>query len=94
MIDLIKQPDYSPPPNGMNCPIPYINKPILGITVLKGLKSVEGTSSSNHGHVVDPLNGQIYDAKMKLNPSSKRLSLRAYIGASILGRSQTWGRIQ
>lgn len=48
--------------------------------MLKGLKSVEGTSSSNQGHVVDPPNGQIYDAKMKLNPSGKRLSLRAYIG--------------
>ena len=62
--------------------------------MLKGLKSVEGTSSSNQGLVVDPPNGQIYDAKIKLTPSGKRLSLRAYIGASILGRSQTWGSIQ
>lgn len=66
------------------------------MTVLNGLKSVEGTSSYNQDRVIDPLNGPIYDAKMKLNPSGKRLSLRAYMGSSssILGHSQTWGSIQ
>ncbi|WP_413773018.1 DUF2147 domain-containing protein [Acinetobacter sp. ANC 4173] len=94
VMDLIKQPDYSPPPNCLNYPTPYTNKPLLGMAVLNGLKSVEGTSSYNQDRVIDPLNGQIYDAKMKLNPSGKCLSLRTYIGASILGRSQIWGSIQ
>nr|WP_100242128.1 DUF2147 domain-containing protein [Acinetobacter tandoii] len=94
VINLIKRPGYTPPPNCVNCPAPYTNQPILGMTVLKGLKNIDGTSSYHGGRVIDPLNGQIYDAKMKLNPSGKRLSLRAYMGASILGRNQTWVRIQ
>jgi uncharacterized protein (DUF2147 family) len=94
VINLIKRPGYSPSPNCVNCPAPYTNQPILGMTVLKGLKNIEGTSTYNQGRVIDPLNGQVYDAKMKLNPSGKRLSLRAYMGASILGRNQTWIRIQ
>lgn len=94
VINLIKRPGYSLPSNCVNCPAPYTNKPILGMTVLKGLKNIEGSSHYNQGHVIDPLNGQIYDAKMKLHPSGKRLSSRAYMGASILGRNQTSGSIQ
>lgn len=94
VINLIKRPGYNPPPNCVNCPAPYTNQPILGMTVLKGLKSIDGTSSYDKGRVIDPLNGKIYNARMKLNASGKRLSLRAYMGASVLGRSQTWVRIQ
>lgn len=94
VINLIKRPGHTPSANCVNCPAPYTNQPILGMMVLKGLKNIEGTSNYNGGRVIDPLNGQVYDAKMKLNPSGKRLSLRAYMGASILGRNQTWVRIQ
>ena len=61
--------------------------------ILKGLKHVEGTGSYEKGHVIDPLSGKVYDAKMKLNASGKRLTLRAYMGVSALGRSQTWIRL-
>lgn len=94
VINLLKRPGYTPPPNCVNCPAPYTNRPVLGMTVLKGLKNIQGTSTYDKGRVIDPSNGQIYDAKMKLNATGKRLSLRAYIGASILGRNQTWVRIQ
>jgi len=40
--------------------------------ILKGLKHVEGTGSYEKGHVIDPLSGKVYDAKMKLNASGKR----------------------
>ncbi|MDD2946969.1 MAG: DUF2147 domain-containing protein [Acinetobacter sp.] len=43
--------------------------------------------------VIDPLAGKIYDAKVRLNASGKRLTLRGYIGISALGRSQTWLRV-
>ncbi len=32
------------------------------------------------------------DAKMRLNNTGKRLTLRASIGVSVLGRNQTWIR--
>ena len=35
---------------------------------------------------------QVYDAKIKVNATGKRLTLRAYMGISTLGRSQTWIR--
>ena len=62
------------------------------MTILKGLKLVEGTKNYEKGQVIDPLAGKIYDAKMRLNNTGKRLTLRASIGVSVLGRNQTWIR--
>lgn len=93
IVKVTPRPGYTPRERCNNCPAPYTNQPILGMEILKGLKQVEGTSSYEKGRVIDPLSGKFYDAKMKLNASGKRLSLRAYMGVSALGRNQTWLRI-
>lgn len=93
IVKVTPRPGYTPRERCNNCPAPYTNQPILGMEILKGLKQVEGTSSYEKGRVMDPLSGKFYDAKMKLNASGKRLSLRAYMGVSALGRNQTWLRI-
>ena len=93
IVKITPRPGYTPRERCNNCPAPYTNQPILGMEILKGLKQVEGTSSYEKGRVIDPLSGKFYDAKMKLNASGKRLSLRAYMGVSALGRNQTWIRI-
>jgi uncharacterized protein (DUF2147 family) len=85
---------YTPRERCNNCPAPYTNQPILGMEILKGLKQVEGTNNYEKGRVIDPLSGKFYDAKMKLSATGKRLSLRAYLGVSALGRNQTWLRIE
>jgi len=61
--------------------------------ILKGLKHVSGTNNYEKGRVIDPLAGKVYDAKIRLNATGKRLTLRAYMGISTLGRSQTWIRL-
>jgi uncharacterized protein (DUF2147 family) len=61
--------------------------------IIKGLKRVEGTNNYEKGRVIDPLAGKVYDAKIKMNATGKRLTLRAYMGVSTLGRSQTWIRL-
>ncbi|WP_448760705.1 DUF2147 domain-containing protein [Acinetobacter tandoii] len=88
------RPGYTPRERCNNCPAPYTNQPILGMEILKGLKQVEGTNNYEKGRVIDPLSGKFYDAKMKLSATGKRLSLRAYLGVSALGRNQTWLRIE
>lgn len=93
IVKITPRPGYTPRERCNNCPAPHTNQPILGMEILKGLKQVEGTSSYEKGRVIDPLSGKFYDAKMKLNASGKRLSLRAYMGVSALGRNQTWLRI-
>lgn len=88
------RPGYTPRERCNNCPAPYTNQPILEMEILKGLKQVEGTNNYEKGRVIDPLSGKFYDAKMKLSATGKRLSLRAYLGVSALGRNQTWLRIE
>ena len=60
--------------------------------IIKGLKHIPDTDSYEKGRIMDPLAGKIYDTKIKLNSTGKRLTLRAYMGVSSLGRSQTWIR--
>ena len=93
IIKVTPRPGYTPRETCNNCPAPYTNQPILGMEILKDLKHVSGTNNYEKGRVIDPLAGKVYDAKIRLNATGKRLTLRAYMGISTLGRSQTWIRL-
>jgi uncharacterized protein (DUF2147 family) len=41
---------------------------------------------------LDPENGKIYRARLKLEDGGKKLDVRGFIGFSLFGRSQTWIR--
>lgn len=92
IVKVTPLPGYTPQKICNHCPAPYTNQPILGMDVLTGLKHVEDTNNYEQGRVIDPLTGKIYDAKVRLNTTGKRLTLRGYVGVSALGRSQTWIR--
>jgi uncharacterized protein (DUF2147 family) len=66
------------------------DKPIIGMTFLWGLKK-DGDQYSG-GEILDPKNGKIYRAKMKIIEGGRKLEVRGYIGLSLFGRSQTWIR--
>ena len=65
------------------------NKPILGLTIIKGMK--KNGNEYEGGKVLDPKNGKLYQCKISLDGKDK-LIVRGYIGISLLGRSQTWIR--
>ena len=76
-----------------NCPAPYTNKPLIGLDILKNLKAdPKHPNLYIGGSVLDPRVGKIYHGKAKLNASGNKMTLRGYIGISIVGRSQTWIR--
>jgi uncharacterized protein (DUF2147 family) len=68
------------------------DKPIVGMTILWGLKQ-DGAGWSG-GEILDPKNGKIYRAKMSLSEDGKSLNVRGFIGVSLIGRTQTWWRGQ
>lgn len=74
------------------CEGPYKNKPLRGVTIVRGLKNVGGTQYDN-GSILDPKNGKTYSLKGELVNGGKQLKIRGYLGFSALGRNQTWDRV-
>lgn len=68
------------------------NQPIIGMTMLNGLK--KDGDEYNGGQILDPNNGKVYRSKLKVADGGKKLEVRGYIGVPMLGRSQTWVREQ
>ncbi|TGD58178.1 DUF2147 domain-containing protein [Flavobacterium humi] len=67
------------------------NKPILGLTIIKGLSKDD--DEYNGGKILDPESGTLYKCIIKLNGKDK-LEVRGYVGFSLIGRSQTWLRVK
>jgi uncharacterized protein (DUF2147 family) len=74
-----------------NCSGEDKNKPILGMTVIKGLTK-EG-NEYNSGKILDPKNGKLYQCYITLE-SKDKLKVRGYIGISLFGRTQYWYRVK
>lgn len=66
------------------------NKPLLGLVILRDFVHDDGEWTG--GRIYDPQNGKDYKCYMKLK-DSKTLSVRGYIGISMLGRTEVWTRV-
>ena len=73
-----------------NCSGDDKDKPILGMTIIKGLTK-DGDVYSN-GKILDPKNGKLYKCFITLETNDK-LKVRGYIGISLFGRTQYWYRV-
>ena len=45
------------------------------------------------GDILDPNNGKVYKVRLKLADGGRKLDVRGYVGAPLLGRTQTWIRV-
>jgi uncharacterized protein (DUF2147 family) len=78
-----------------NCSGSLKNKPVVGLTIVHGLKPVSGDSRSyDNGSILDPKTGKTYKLKGTLSNDGKVFNLRGYLGLSLLGRNQTWQRVE
>ena len=66
-------------------------KPLLGAVLLRNFVYDDG--EWNSGRIYDPQNGKDYKCYIKLK-DPKTLSLRGYIGISLLGRTEVWTRMK
>jgi uncharacterized protein (DUF2147 family) len=66
------------------------DQPVTGMQIISGLK--KGPEWYEGGTILDPNNGKVYKAKLKLFDGGKKLEVRGFVGVSLLGRSQTWIR--
>ncbi len=70
-------------------------QPLVGLNIIRNVKAAEGESNLwDGGDILDPEDGKVYKVRLKLADGGKKLDVRAYIGAPILGRTQTWIRME
>ncbi len=74
-----------------NCPDQDKDKPLKGLTIIKGLKK-DGKDYSD-GKILDPVSGKLYKCTISLDGKDK-LKVRGYVGISAFGRTQTWNRVE
>ena len=70
------------------------DQPVAGMTIISGVKPNDDKSLWEGGEILDPNNGKTYKVRIKPVDGGKKLEVRGYIGAPMLGRTQTWIRVE
>jgi uncharacterized protein (DUF2147 family) len=68
------------------------NQPIIGLVMLRHLRPQNGEYVG--GDILDPNTGRVYGCKLRLTDGGRQLIMRGFLGISLLGRSQTWRRVE
>jgi uncharacterized protein (DUF2147 family) len=66
--------------------------PWLGLEIIRGMKQ-EGDDKFGGGTILDPRDGKVYHATMKIAPDGQTLIVRGYLGFELLGQNQYWTRL-
>ena len=73
------------------------DKPIVGMEIVRGVKKAQGDNSDNTwdgGTILDSAEGKVYKVRMQPADGGKKLEVRGYVGMPMLGRTQTWVRVE
>ncbi|MEJ1161688.1 DUF2147 domain-containing protein [Prosthecomicrobium sp. N25] len=85
------EPDEPPNPLCEACPGHLHNRPIVGLTFLRGFRRAGPVYSG--GLLLDPESGSTYQGTMTLSDDGRSLVLRGYVVSPLFGRSQVWRRL-
>jgi uncharacterized protein (DUF2147 family) len=69
------------------------DQPVAGMTIIRNVKK-DGDDLWQGGDILDPNNGKVYKVRLKPEDGGKKLTVRGYVGMPMLGRSQTWVRVE
>ena len=77
--------------NCSNCPGELKGRPFIGLPFIWNFQQDPNNPREFiNGRVLDPISGKVYKGKARLSANNKRLTLRGYVGVSVIGRSVTW----
>jgi uncharacterized protein (DUF2147 family) len=69
------------------------DKPVLGLTIVKGVKqNADDKDRWDGGEILDPNNGKTYKVRLTPVDGGKALQVRGFIGPFY--RNQTWTRVE
>jgi uncharacterized protein (DUF2147 family) len=94
-IEKLLDPDRKPDAVCEKCDDDRKDKPILGMTIIRGVaKAPSDAGAWEGGNILDPAKGKVYRLRLMMADEGKKLEVRGYIGTPMLGRSQTWLRVE
>ena len=67
--------------------------PKIGMEIIRGGKKADGKDVWEDGKILDPNKGTIYTMRLSPLDGGKKMEVRGYIGTPILGKTQTWIRV-
>jgi uncharacterized protein (DUF2147 family) len=91
IVRMYLRPGESPTVTCSQCKDDRRDKPWLGLDIIRGMKR-DGMSYKD-GSILDPRNGNVYNAMMTLTPDGQTLVVRGYLGISLFGQNQYWTRL-
>ncbi len=75
---------------GASMPTDWQGRPQCGMTIINTAPATDASGNPVwQGTVLDPRNGSVYQAQIKLD-QSRHLELHGYLGLPIFGQTQTW----
>ena len=94
VVEKALDPKPSVEPNCDKCTDERKGQSKLGMQIIRGAKKADGKDVWEDGNILDPNNGTVY--KLKLSPieGGKKLEVRGFVGFALLGRTQTWVRVE
>ncbi|TDP63514.1 DUF2147 domain-containing protein [Roseateles toxinivorans] len=71
------------------------DKLVVGMNIIRNIKQdADDKGLWAGGEILDPNTGKIYKARLKPVDGGKKMEMRGYIGMPMLGRTQTWIRVE
>lgn len=68
------------------------NRDVIGLIILRDFEH-DGGNTWEDGSIYNPREGKTYACKMTLK-NANSLSIRGYVGISLLGRSEVWSKVR
>jgi uncharacterized protein (DUF2147 family) len=93
-IEKLLAPDAKPDAKCDKCEDDRKDQPMVGLEIIRGVKKADADNTWDGGTILDPAEGKVYKVRMQTAEGGKKLEVRGYVGMPMLGRTQTWVRVE